>query len=182
MAGLSYLQAFVDSNKRRGRILANGPLLARSKPPMSFIGIDRSNYLSGLVAFYEISDTSLLANAIASAYEQTAPSYAAAVAVQRLPRSVELRERQRIEQEVRSLVAGNVTAGDAEPSIRQRFSNLQPEDQALLVNSITEILAHITQENAATWDVGEDGAERYSQGQCADQPGLGETPKEDNGG
>jgi hypothetical protein len=65
MAGLSYLQAFVDSNKRMGRILANGPLLARSKPPMSVIGIDRSNYLSGLVAFYEIGDTSLLANAIA---------------------------------------------------------------------------------------------------------------------
>ncbi len=41
LAGLSYLQAFADGNKRMGRIFANVPLLTQGKPPLSFVGIDR---------------------------------------------------------------------------------------------------------------------------------------------
>ena len=161
MAGFSYLQAFADGNKRMGRVMSNIPLLAQGKPPMSFIGIDRTNYLSGLIAFYEIGDASLLADAVADAYDQTAPSHAAAVATQRVPRSIDLRERQRIEEEIRHLIAERVDPTDAEPSIKSRFADLGEEDQEALVSSIKEILPHITPENAAAWGVDSEAAEAY---------------------
>ncbi|MEK7996241.1 MAG: Fic family protein [Planctomycetota bacterium] len=161
MTGFSYLQAFADGNKRMGRVMSNVPLLAQGKPPMSFIGIDRANYLSGLIAFYEIGDLSLLAETVAAAYEQAAPSYTAAVATQRVPRSIDLRERQRIEEEIRHLIVERVDPKDAEPSIRNRFGDLAEVDQAAIVESITAILPKITPENAAAWGVGSEDAEAY---------------------
>lgn len=162
MTGLSYLQAFIDGNKRLGRVMSNVPLLAQGKPPMSFIGIDRTSYLSGLIAFYEIGDLALLAEAFADAYERTAPSYSSAVATRRVPRSIDLRERQRIEEEVRRLVSEQAPPADAEASIRNRFADLDEEDQATLVASIAnEILPRITPENAAAWGVSPEQAEAY---------------------
>ena len=161
LVGLSYLQAFADGNKRMGRILSNVPLLAQGKPPLSFIGIDRSSYLSGLIAFYEVADTDLLAEAVANAYEQAAPSYAAALATHRIPRSVELRERKRISEEIQLLVMREIPPDEAATSIRKRFADLSADDQGLLVESITNILRHITPENAAAWGVDADIAEEY---------------------
>ena len=51
LAGLSYLQAYIDGNKRMGRLMANVPLLWHGLPPISFIGINRSAYWSGLIIF-----------------------------------------------------------------------------------------------------------------------------------
>jgi Fic family protein len=161
LAGLSYLQAFADGNKRMGRIFANVPLLTQGKPPLSFVGIDRSRYLSGLIAYYEVGDTELLAETVASAYEQAAPSYAAALATHRVPKFVELRERKRIGEEVKALLMGRVPVDEAEKSIRKRFRDLSPEDQGVLVACITNILRHITPENAAAWGVDADIAEAY---------------------
>jgi Fic family protein len=161
LAGLSYLQAFSDGNKRMGRVLSNQPLLAAGKPPMSFIGIDKADYLSGLIMFYEIGDASMLAETVTTAYEQTAPSYAAAIAVHRVPRSVELRERQRIEQELRALVNAMMPPDQAEPSIRRRFADLPEQDQRDLVATITGILPHLTSANGPAWGIAPDAAARY---------------------
>jgi len=161
LVGLSYLQAFADGNKRMGRIFSNVPLLAQGKPPLSFIGIDRSSYLSGLVAFYEVADVSLLAEAVAKAYEQAASSYAASLATHRVPRSVELRERKRISEEIQVLIMRGIPHDEAETSIRKRFADLSADDQGLLVASITNILRHITPENAAAWGVDAEIAEEY---------------------
>ena len=60
LAGLSYLQAFWDGNKRMGRLLSNEPLLRAGLPPLSFIGIDKTPYILGLIEFYEVGSTGLL--------------------------------------------------------------------------------------------------------------------------
>ncbi len=56
---------------------------------------------------------------------------------------------------------GRVPVDEAEKSIRKRFRDLSPEDQDVLVASITNILQHITPENAAAWGVDADIAEAY---------------------
>ncbi|MET3896977.1 Fic family protein [Devosia sp. UYZn731] len=161
LAGMSYLQAFVDGNKRMGRVLCNIPLLARGLPPMSFIGIDRGNYLSGLIAFYETADTSLLAETLLDAYRQSAPSYAAAVATQRRPRGVELRERMRIQTTIAQLIADKIRPENAEGYVRDVFSDIPVPDQDILVGNIIEVLDKITPENSAAWNIDEDIAEAY---------------------
>jgi len=57
---LPYLQPFNDCNKRTSRVITNAPLLARGYLPISLKNIERRDYLSGVVAFYELGDSRLM--------------------------------------------------------------------------------------------------------------------------
>lgn len=49
---LSYLQIFVDVNKRTARIFANIPLIKNNLPIISFLDEDKENYLDALLKIY----------------------------------------------------------------------------------------------------------------------------------
>ncbi len=53
LLGISYLQPFVDGNKRTARLVANGLLLAGGAAPLSYRNVDESNYRASLLVFYE---------------------------------------------------------------------------------------------------------------------------------
>lgn len=61
---VSYLQAFLDGNKRLARIVANIPLLNASVTPISWISASSpdevQNYRNAMVAFYELGDPLLM--------------------------------------------------------------------------------------------------------------------------
>ncbi|OGG01699.1 hypothetical protein A2W14_03730 [Candidatus Gottesmanbacteria bacterium RBG_16_37_8] len=50
---ISYLQPFIDGNKRTGRILANSILIANDIIPISFRNVDELEYKKALILFYE---------------------------------------------------------------------------------------------------------------------------------
>lgn len=50
---ISYLQPFFDGNKRTGRILGNGILLAYGMAPLSYRSVDEASYKKGMILFYE---------------------------------------------------------------------------------------------------------------------------------
>ncbi|TAN33008.1 cell filamentation protein Fic [Patescibacteria group bacterium] len=52
-AMISYIQPFVDGNKRTGRILGNAILLAHDWCPLSFRSVDSAEYKKALLLFYE---------------------------------------------------------------------------------------------------------------------------------
>jgi Fic family protein len=53
LLGLSYIQPFVDGNKRTARLVANGILLAHGAAPLSYRNVDEVLYRASLLAFYE---------------------------------------------------------------------------------------------------------------------------------
>jgi len=53
---LSYLQPFVDVNKRVARLCSNIPLIRHNLVPLSFNDVNRSDYLSAIIAVYELCD------------------------------------------------------------------------------------------------------------------------------
>lgn len=53
LLGISYLQPFVDGNKRTARLVANGLLLAGGAAPLSYRNVDESDYRASLLVFYE---------------------------------------------------------------------------------------------------------------------------------
>lgn len=53
MAMISYIQPFVDGNKRTGRMLANALLLAYDFYPLSYRSVNEVDYKKGLILFYE---------------------------------------------------------------------------------------------------------------------------------
>ncbi|MCY3883527.1 MAG: Fic family protein [Gammaproteobacteria bacterium] len=69
---LSYLQPFVDGNKRTARILANLPLIRSGMCPISFLGTPKSAYINGMLGVYELNRTELIRDVFVSTYVQSA--------------------------------------------------------------------------------------------------------------
>lgn len=65
---LSYLQPFIDCNKRTARVACNIPLIRAGVPPMSWMGVDATTMNTGLVGVYELNETSLLSEVFVDGY------------------------------------------------------------------------------------------------------------------
>ena len=140
LAATSYLQAFGDGNKRMGRLLSNVPLLGAKKPPLSFVDIDRTAYILGLIVFYETGETELLAEAIAESYKATAPQYQASLSSARLPGRLEVQEARRISDCIKGIVLAGASVEDVPKRVASIFTNLPEGDRADLVGIIRERL------------------------------------------
>ncbi len=79
MLHISYLQPFIDINKRTGRISANIPLLKNNLCPVSFYGIDEKMYINGILEFYETGETHTLAHAFLNSYKISVQRYRTAL-------------------------------------------------------------------------------------------------------
>jgi hypothetical protein len=75
MAMISYLQPFMDGNKRTSRLCMNIPLLKHSLAPFSFTEINRREYTLALLAFYERGRPEFLAKVFHDTYARSAPRY-----------------------------------------------------------------------------------------------------------
>jgi fido (protein-threonine AMPylation protein)/DNA-binding transcriptional ArsR family regulator len=172
LAGIPYLQPFQDGNKRTGRLTCNIPLLKAGLPPMSFISLDKADYLAGLISFYETHDLNLLADVVADGYVAASPSYVAAVAAGRQPRSVELRERQGIEEAIQSIVAATIEGEPktVESEVAQRFAQLSDDDRKIVTESIGASLEALNEVNAAAWGVSPQAAAKYVEKKKAAEP------------
>ena len=72
---IPYLQAFDDINKRTSRIASNIPLLKADLAPMSYLTMDDSAYIDGLIGMYELNNVSLLREVYIDAYMTSAENY-----------------------------------------------------------------------------------------------------------
>jgi Fic family protein len=52
----------MDINKRTSRMLTNLPLLKHNLPIISFIAINKKDYITAILAVYELNNTDLLAD------------------------------------------------------------------------------------------------------------------------
>lgn len=57
-----YFQIFTDINKRTSRMACNLPLLKNRLAPFSFLGVEPKEYITAILAVYELRDTSMLAD------------------------------------------------------------------------------------------------------------------------
>ncbi|MBS0420227.1 MAG: Fic family protein [Proteobacteria bacterium] len=75
LAHLSYLQAFVDVNKRTARLASIIPLIRGDYVPQSFVDIDQAQYLEATIAMYELREAGPLAEVYAWSYRRTCQRY-----------------------------------------------------------------------------------------------------------
>lgn len=156
LAGLSYLQAFGDGNKRMGRLLANEPLLRAGLPPLSFIGIDKTPYILGLIEFYETGATGVLGDVIAASYEVTTPDYVQSVTVQRVPHSLELRERDRIAGALGRIFRDRLRDPEIPVLVKEAFQELDEMDRTKMVEILTETADRASPASAFLYGVTEE--------------------------
>ncbi|MFD2454490.1 Fic family protein [Ideonella paludis] len=75
MAMISYLQPFMDGNKRTSRLCMNIPLLKHSLAPFTFTCVNRREYTFALLAFYERGRPEFLAKVFHDTYMRSAPRH-----------------------------------------------------------------------------------------------------------
>lgn len=60
MTRIPYLQVFANGNKRTARLAANLPLLGAGLLPISFVDINKADYIEAMSAFYELGNLQLM--------------------------------------------------------------------------------------------------------------------------
>ena len=75
MIHLPYLQPFENVNKQVSRMTANIPLIRHNLSPLSFIDVPKNDYISGLLAIYELNKTELMKDIFIWAYERSSVHY-----------------------------------------------------------------------------------------------------------
>lgn len=155
LIGVAYLQPFIDGNKRTGRLLCNIPLLKAGLPPISFVGVGRAEYGIGMTTWYEVGDTSYLNKTISNGYAISAPSYIVATATKRVPRSIEIRMRNRLDAGVAEYL--RLAIGGEAPSAVEfassAFRDLGPDDLEVVVESFGEVVTAIDEVNCAAYGI-----------------------------
>jgi Fic family protein len=68
---ISYLQAFIDVNKRTARLASIIPLIAGDYVPQSFVDADQRAYLSATIAVYELNQVGPLADVYIWCYQRS---------------------------------------------------------------------------------------------------------------
>ncbi len=104
MVHLPYLQPFEDVNKRVSRLAANIPLIRRNLCPLSFIDVDRDDYLGAIIGVYELNRVEFLRDVFAWAYRRSSLRYAAVRQSLGDPDPFRLRHRAIIGEFVREIV------------------------------------------------------------------------------
>jgi hypothetical protein len=71
MTRIPYLQVFANGNKRTSRLAANAPLLAHGLLPISFADVDKSDYIRGMAAFYELGSVHVIEQTFVHGYARS---------------------------------------------------------------------------------------------------------------
>lgn len=72
---LSYIQAFVDGNKRTARIVSNALLIAHGSCPLSFRTVDSIEYKKAMLLFYEQNNISAFKEIFKTQFEFAVNTY-----------------------------------------------------------------------------------------------------------
>jgi Fic family protein len=75
LAHISYLQAFIDVNKRTARLASIIPLITRDFVPQSFIDVDKDDYLNATICLYELNETAPMAELYCWSYLRSCQHY-----------------------------------------------------------------------------------------------------------
>ena len=72
---LSYIQAFVDGNKRVARISSNAVLIAHGYCPLSFRSVESIDYKKAMLIFYEQNNVSVFKKIFMDQFEFAVNTY-----------------------------------------------------------------------------------------------------------
>lgn len=112
MVQLPYLQPFEDVNKRVSRLSANIPLMKHNLTPLSFIDVPQDEYVSGLLAVYELNKIDLLRDLYVWAYERSAQHYQLLQNTLIEPNLIALRYRKELFDLVNHVITRNIRGAD----------------------------------------------------------------------
>lgn len=152
---LSYLQAFVDVNKRTARLTANIPLIKHNLKPLSFINVNQREYATALLGVYEKNDVSLFRDFYVWAYKQSAQQYSALQQTMDGPNLFKLKYRELIHGVVRTVILEKIPESQATQKIKELIALHAPteSDAAQLLQLIETEIMNLHDGNIARYKI-----------------------------
>ena len=138
MVHLPYLQAFDDVNKRVSRLAANIPLIKHNLCPLSFIDVERDDYITATLGVYELERIEYLRDVFVWAYQRSCVQYSAIRQSLGEPNPFRIRYRLIIERVVREIVQGIMNRQQAKQRTNQRVTQEIPTDDAQEFKDVIE--------------------------------------------
>lgn len=157
MVQLLYLQPFEDVNKRVSRVTANLPLLRDNLSPLSFIDVPQQEYISAVLAVYELNHTALLQDVYVWAYERSAQHYKVVEATLTMPNVLRLRYRQAVSELVRHVVCENIRGPEILKTIAHwSEQHIPAEDQTEFARLVETEITSLHRGNIAVYNLDPD--------------------------
>jgi len=140
---ISYLQAFVDVNKRTARLASIIPLIRGDYVPQSFVEVDPNSYLKATIAVYQLNEVGPLADLYAWSYRRSCQRYDTTVQVVGFDEIAAL-YRQSRRTLVAELVRAKVPADEVTKWITGHVpANVEPQHRQKFVSDVLAELEHL---------------------------------------
>lgn len=148
---LTYLQAFSDVNKRTARLCANIPLIKNNYVPLSFNDVEREDYISAVIAIYELQDIRPLLDLYLFSYARTCLMYDATVQAIGYD-EIRVRYRQQRRSLIRNIILDKLSGESMKAYISAQTLKWvkEEEDRALFFEDVMEDLKEMDQSRIAS--------------------------------
>ncbi len=123
---VSYLQAFVDVNKRTARLSANIPLIRGNLVPLAFSDVQVDDYLSAMIGVYELQDVRPLVDLYVYSYLRTCVAYDSIVKAMGFD-EVRVRYRQQRRIVVGKVILQELVGNDMREFVEKEAAKLTPD-------------------------------------------------------
>jgi len=122
---LSYLQAFIDVNKRTTRLAANIPLIKGNLVPLAFNDIKVEDYMSAMIAIYELQNIEPLIDLYFYSYMRTCAAYDSTLRAMGFD-EVRVRYRQERRALIREIILQEIVGTALEAYVSEEANKLVP--------------------------------------------------------
>jgi Fic family protein len=141
---ISYLQAFIDVNKRTARISANIPLIKNNFVPLSFNDIEQDDYNSAMICVYELNQTLPLAELYYYSYLRSCQQYDATIISVGFDR-IRVQYRTQRRDVIRQIILNRLVGAAIKLFVEQQAKNLMvASDQDLFIDTVLQDLDDVT--------------------------------------
>ncbi len=146
---VSYLQAFADVNKRTARLTANISLIKKNLVPLAFSDVKVDDYMSAMIAIYELQDVRPLIDLYVYSYMRTCAAYDSTIKALGFD-EVRVRYRQQRREVVRNVILQELIGDQMREYLLQQARTLVPiNDRQAFFDDVLEDLKQMDQSRLA---------------------------------
>jgi len=146
---VSYLQAFIDVNKRTARLSANIPLIRDNLVPLAFNDVRVADYMSAMIAIYELQEVQPLVDLYVYSYMRTSAAYDSTVKAMGFD-EVRVRYRQERKNVIREVILQGMTGSNLRQHVEEVAARLIPDSHyGEFVEDVIEDLEQMDESRSA---------------------------------
>ena len=169
MVHISYLQPFIDVNKRTSRIAANIPFIKGNLCPLSFVDVPHETYIEATIGIYERKEVAPLRDLFVWAYRRSCDQYRVVRETLGEPDPVRFRYRDQLADLVRETVRSRAPIKRSHFRAWAHDHDIEKEGQEAFVERAMDILLNLTEGVAGRYGLSDEDVDAWRASLPAEQ-------------